>query len=78
MTKSRSKVVEIIARELEVEKEAVSEECFLDTLGVDSPHLLEIALAIEEEFEIEISDTDLIRFHTVSDIITYVNDQEGA
>ncbi|WP_437765798.1 phosphopantetheine-binding protein [Sorangium sp. So ce281] len=76
--KNRRKVVEIIAKELEVERKVVSEDCFLDTLGVDSPHLLEIALAIEEEFEIEIPDADLARFRTVRDIVAYVEHQGNA
>lgn len=78
MTNSRSKVVEIIAKELEVEQEAISEDRTLEDLGVTSPNLLEIAMAIEEEFAIKISDKTLGGFRDVGDIITYVKDRESA
>ena len=78
MSNSRSKIVEIIAGELEVEQTIVSGDRSLEALGITSPNLLEIALAIEDEFGIEVSDKALASFRNVDDIITYVQDREGA
>jgi len=78
MSNSRSKIVEIIAGELEVDQAIVLGDRPLEALGITSPNLLEIALAIEEEFGIEVSDKALASFRNVGDIITYVQDREGA
>ena len=73
----RDILIEIIAKELDVEQSTVSEGSTLDELGADSPHLLELAVAIEKQFGITIPDADLADFRTVDDIITYVQSHTG-
>jgi acyl carrier protein len=75
----RDILFEIIAKELDVERSAISEGSTLDELGADSPHLLELALAIEAQFGITVPDADLARLRTapVSDVITYVQRRKG-
>ena len=73
MTKAlRETIIETIAKELEIDTDAVSETSSLDGLGADSPKLLEVAVALEDEFGIDVPDEDLAKFRTVGDIITYV------
>lgn len=45
---------------------------FVENLGVDSLEALEIAMDLEDEFDIEIYDKDLENMHTVSDMVEYV------
>lgn len=73
--KIRDVVIEIIATELDID--TIPESSSLDELGVDSPHLLELALAIEERFGITVPDAALCRFRTVEDVITYVQRHIG-
>ena len=74
---NRDKTIEIIAKELDVETDVVSEGTTLDELGTTSPQLLEIALGIEEHFKVKVSDDSLAEFRTVGDIIEYVQAHVG-
>ena len=78
MAVSRNRIFEIIEAELEVDPGTVSLDVDLENLGVTSPDLLEIALAIEEEFGMEIPDKDLSGFQKVDDIVAYVEEREDA
>lgn len=71
----RDIVIEIVATELDVDN--ISEASSLEELGADSVHLVELALAIEERFGINISDAALGRFRTVDDLINYVRSRAG-
>lgn len=71
------KVVEIVAVELEIEQSEFSEESNLEEIGVDSPSLLEIALAIEEVYQISIEDKALAGFKSVKDIVVYVRSHKN-
>jgi acyl carrier protein len=73
----RDKIIEIIAKECDIDQGAISESATLDELGVDSPHLLEIVLAIEETFGLKIRDGVLTPKHTVGDVIDYVQRRVG-
>ena len=73
--KIRDMVIEVIATELDTD--AISEGSSLDELGVESRHLLEIAMATEERFGIEVPDAALARFRTVDDVINYVQSRVG-
>ena len=67
------KVKEIIVDQLGVdEKEVTSEASFIDDLGADSLDTVELVMAFEEEFDIEISDEDAEKILTVKDAISYV------
>ncbi|MGA7954984.1 MAG: acyl carrier protein [Gloeobacterales cyanobacterium] len=67
------KVQNIVAEQLSVEKEQVSlESNFADDLGADSLDQVELVMALEEEFDIEISDEDAEKITTVKDAIAYI------
>ena len=67
------KVQNIVAEQLSVEKEQVSlESNFADDLGADSLDQVELVMALEEEFDIEISDEDAEKITTVKDAVSYI------
>ena len=69
-----SRVKEIIINELGVDPEKVSTEAsFVDDLGADSLDTVELVMAFEEEFIIDISDEDAEQMKTVGDAITYID-----
>jgi len=68
-----SKVKEIIINELGVDPEKVTTEAsFVDDLGADSLDTVELVMAFEEEFTIDIPDEDAERMRTVGDAIAYI------
>lgn len=69
------KVKEIIARELVVEEEITMESNIKDDLGADSLAVVDLAMALEDAFEIEIPDEDLESIKTVGDIVEYLKDK---
>jgi acyl carrier protein len=76
---AESKVKEIIINELGVEPEKVTNEAsFVEDLGADSLDTVELVMAFEEEFGIEIPDEDAEQLQTVGDAIRYMNEKAGA
>lgn len=68
------KVKEIIVETISVDEEKVTLEAKLaDDLGADSLDAVELNMALEEAFEISISDEDLMTFVTVGDIVSYID-----
>ncbi|ADL12544.1 acyl carrier protein [Acetohalobium arabaticum] len=66
-------VKEIVVEELAVEPEEVTETAsFIDDLGADSLDIVELVMAFEEEFEIEIPDEDAEDIGTVEDAVEYI------
>lgn len=67
-------MVDIIVEQLSVEKDkVVPGASFVDDLGADSLDLVELIMAMEEKFDIEIPDEDAEKITTVKDAIDYVN-----
>jgi len=67
------RVVEIIVEQLGVgEEEVTMEASFVDDLGADSLDLVELIMAMEEEFSLEISDEDAEKIQTVQDVVNYI------
>ena len=67
------KVVDIISKQLEIEADRIKAEAsFTDDLKADSLAVVELVLALEEEFGIEIPDEDTEKIRTVQDAITYI------
>ncbi len=67
------KVKEIIAKQLGVKIEEVkSEASFVDDLGADSLDTVELVMAFEEEFKIEIPDEDAEKITRVKDAVDYI------
>lgn len=70
------KVKEIIVEQLGVnEDEVVSEASFINDLGADSLDTVELVMAFEEEFDIEIPDEDAQKIQTVQDAIKYITER---
>ncbi|MCL7959962.1 MAG: acyl carrier protein [Candidatus Palauibacterales bacterium] len=77
MSDAADKVREIIANELGVEMEKVTDEAsFVEDLGADSLDTVELVMAFEEEFGVEIPDEDAEQMQTVGDAIRYLQDKE--
>ena len=67
------KVKEIVAQQLDVDIAEVKEEAqFIEDLGADSLAIVELVLAFEEQFEIDIHDEDTEKIATVGDAINYI------
>jgi acyl carrier protein len=68
------RVREIISEQLNVSKdEVVPDASFTDDLGADSLDLVELVMALEEEFEIEVSDEDAEKIRKVKDVFDYID-----
>lgn len=67
-------MIDIIVEQLSVEKDkVVPQASFVDDLGADSLDLVELIMAMEEKFDIEIPDEDAEKIVTVQDAIDYVS-----
>ena len=74
MTEIFEKVKEITVEQLSVEASAVSmESTFVDDLGADSLDIVELIMAFEEEFGIEIPDEAAEKIKTVQDVVSYID-----
>jgi acyl carrier protein len=74
-----SKVKAIIKEQLDVEEKDIKlESSFIDDLGADSLGLVEMVLAFEEAFEIDIPDEDTEQIRTVQDAIDYINKHKSS
>ena len=72
------RVIEIIVEQLGVSEEEVTlEASFIEDLGADSLDLVELIMAMEEEFGIEISDEDAEKIQTVGEAIEYLKKKLG-
>jgi acyl carrier protein len=68
------RVKEIIAEQLGVKKEEIkAESSFIDDLGADSLDTVEVVMALEEEFGIEIPDEDAEKITTVGEAVKYID-----
>ena len=69
------KVKSIIVDQLGVQETVVSKEAsFIDDLGADSLDIVELVMALEEEFDIEIPDSDAEKVITVGDVAEYIKE----
>ena len=69
-----AKVKSIIADQLGVSEDEIKmESSFIEDLGADSLDIVELVMAMEEEFEIEIPDEEAENIKTVGDAIGYIN-----
>ncbi|TRO82627.1 acyl carrier protein [Trichloromonas acetexigens] len=69
------RVKQIVAEQLGVDADQVTNDAsFMDDLGADSLDTVELVMALEEEFDIEISDEDAEKILTVQDAIDYLGE----
>jgi len=70
------RVKKIICEQLDVEEEDVKpESSFVDDLGADSLDTVELVMALEEEFSVEIPDEDAEKITTVQSAVDYIKDK---
>ena len=73
-----AKVKDIIAKQLGVDLDKVTpESSFVDDLGADSLDTVELVMAFEEAFNIEIPDEDAEKILKVQDAVKYIDDKSG-
>ncbi len=78
MTFSEERVKEIIAKELEVSPDQLTAAAsFIDDLGADSLDTVELVMALEEEFGIDIPDEDADKIKTVGDVMEYLKKRQS-
>ncbi len=78
-TVDESKIVDIIANQLGVDKDIVTPGAnIVDDLGADSLDVVELVMALEEAFDIEIPDEDAEKIRTVQDIFAYLQKNKAA
>lgn len=70
-----NRIKEIIVEQLGVAETSVSQSAsFIDDLGADSLDIVELIMALEEEFDLEIPDTDAEKIITVGDVVEYIKE----
>ncbi len=73
MSKVADKVKEIVRQQLDAEgKDVTDTSRFIDDLGADSLAIVDLVLAFEEAFEIDIPDEDTEKIQTVGDAVRYI------
>ena len=78
MSDTADRVKKIVVEHLGVEAEKVTEDAsFIDDLGADSLDIVELVMAFEEEFGVEIPDDAAEKISTVSDATKFINDNKG-
>ncbi len=74
MEQVAQKVKEIISQQLDVSMSQVKDNAnFIDDLGADSLAIVELVLAFEEQFDIDIPDDDTEKIRTVGDAVAYIS-----
>ncbi|PAW67698.1 MAG: acyl carrier protein [Verrucomicrobiia bacterium Tous-C5FEB] len=72
------RVKDIIVDQLSVNADQVTPEAkFVEDLGADSLDTVELVMAFEEEFDIEVPDEEAEKLQAVADVISYINSQQG-
>ena len=65
----------VIAKQLGLKAEQLKDEAtFMGDLGTDSLEIIELVMALEDEFEIDIPDEDAEKLLAVGDVVNYIND----
>ena len=78
MSGTQDKVRSIIAEQLGVKLEEVTPQAsFIDDLGADSLDTVELVMALEEEFGVEIPDEEAEKMVTVGDAMKYIDEKSG-
>ena len=75
MATNQERLIEIIAKHLGVDEDNVTPDAsFMEDLGADSLDTVELVMALEEEFDLEIPDSDAEKIQTVQDALSYLDE----
>ena len=78
MSELDDKVRDIIVEELGVERDKVTDDAsFMEDLGADSLDTVELVMAFEKEFDVDIPDEDAEKLRTVGDALSYLHEKMG-
>jgi len=78
MKELETKVKDIIVEELGVERDKLSDNAsFMEDLGADSLDTVELVMAFEKEFDIDIPDEEAEKLRTVGDALKYLHEKTG-
>lgn len=69
---TENKVKDIVADQLEVAVEKLTMETTFEDIDADSLDIVELVMALEEEFDLEISDQEIENINTVGDVVKYI------
>jgi acyl carrier protein len=71
------KVKEVIIEQLAVEEDAIKlDTSFIDDLGADSLDIVELIMALEEEFDLQIPDSEAEKIASVGDVVEYIKNNK--
>jgi acyl carrier protein len=77
MSEILEKVKGIVVEQLDVTEDKITEDAsFIDDLGADSLDIVELLMAIEDEYGIEIPDEEAEKLRTVGDVVKYIKEKE--
>lgn len=71
------KVKALVAEQLSVEADEINLDTTFEDLNADSLDVVELVMALEEEFDIEIPDEDAEKFQSIGDIIKYIEEKSN-
>ena len=72
------RVVEIVSEQLNVDQDKITtESSFINDLGADSLDTVELVMAFEEEFSVEVPDEDAEQLQSVGDVVNYIESKAG-
>ena len=75
MAINRDRIIKMIADQLQIDEEQVKPDAsFMDDLGADSLDTVELIMALEEEFDIEIPDSEAEKIRTVQQALDYLDE----